>query len=186
MTQINGRNLTFTTDINNGLSEASVVFLALPTPTKTFGYNKGKAYDLSYTEVAIRDIVKYYNQHPMKNKVILVQKSTVPIGTAQMITKIIKEMSIKQNVEKYVVTSNPEFLAQGTAVYNLLDPDRVVIGHKPEENIDELTQLYHYIPQEKLILTNQYSSELSKLVNNCFLAQRISSINSISVLCEEY
>ena len=79
----------------------------MPTPTKTFGHNKGKAYDLSYTEVAIRDIVKYYNEHPMKNRVILVEKSTVPIGTAQMITKIIKEMSIKQNIEKYIITSNP-------------------------------------------------------------------------------
>ena len=111
MQKINGSNLNFTANIQEGLDNASVIFLALPTPTKTFGHNKGKAYDLSYTETAIRDIIKYYNQHPMREKVILVEKSTVPIGTADMITKIISEMSIKQNINKYVIASNPEFLA---------------------------------------------------------------------------
>lgn len=122
----------------------------------------------------------------MKNEVILVQKSTVPIGTAEMITKIIHEMSVAENVNKYIVTSNPEFLAEGRAVIDLMDPDRVVIGHRKEENVDKLVGLYHYVPKEKIILTNQHSSELSKLVNNCFLSQRISSINSIAILCEEY
>ncbi len=110
----------------------------------------------------------------------------MPIGTAEMILKIIREMSIKENISRYIITSNPEFLAEGTAVRDLMKPDRVVIGHRESENIDRLVGLYHYVPREKVILTNQYSSELSKLVNNCFLAQRVSSINSISVLCEEY
>ena len=95
-------------------------------------------------------------------------------------------MSVAENVNKYIVTSNPEFLAEGRAVIDLMDPDRVVIGHRKEDNVDKLVGLYHYVPKEKIILTNQHSSELSKLVNNCFLSQRISSINSIAILCEEY
>jgi UDPglucose 6-dehydrogenase len=120
----------------------------------------------------------------MLDHVIIVEKSTVPIGTAEMISKIIREMSVKENISKYIITSNPEFLAEGTAVKDLMKPDRVVIGHRPEQQIDRLIDLYHYVPKDKIIVTNQYSAELSKLVNNCFLAQRISSINSISIICE--
>lgn len=128
MCKTNGVNLSFTDSLEEALSNASVIFLALPTPTKNFGEQKGKAYDLSYTENAIRSLVKYYNEHPMLNNVILVEKSTVPIGTARMITSIIEAVSVRENVHKYVVTSNPEFLAEGTAVRDLLKPDRVIIG----------------------------------------------------------
>jgi len=172
--------------MGEALVGTQVIFLALPTPTKNFGEKKGKAYDLSYTENAIRTIVRYYNEHPMLDNVILVEKSTVPIGTAKMITGIIEAVSIKENISKYIVTSNPEFLAEGTAVNDLLKPDRVVIGSKPGQNIDNLVNLYSYVDKSKIILTNQFSSELSKLVANCFLAQRVSSINSIAILCEEY
>jgi UDPglucose 6-dehydrogenase len=107
MAKTNGVNLSFSDQLPHALNNASVIFLALPTPTKNFGEKKGKAYDLSYTEDAIRSIVKYYNEHPMLDNVILVEKSTVPIGTARMITSIIEAVSIKSNIRKYVVTSNP-------------------------------------------------------------------------------
>lgn len=107
MQKTNGVNLSFTTDIHEALNEASVIFLALPTPTKTFGFNKNKAYDLSYTEIAIRQIIKYYNERPMRENVIIVEKSTVPIGTAQMISKIVREMAVKESVCRYIITSNP-------------------------------------------------------------------------------
>ena len=186
MQKTNGINLNFTDYLSDALHGVSVIFLALPTPTKNFGEQKGKAYDLSYTENAIRSIVKFYNENQMLNNVILVEKSTVPIGTARMITDIIQAVSIKENISKYVVTSNPEFLAEGTAVKDLLKPDRVIIGSRQGDNIDNLVGLYGYVDNSKIILTNQHSSELSKLVANCFLAQRVSSINSIAILCEEY
>ena len=107
MEKTNGTNLYFSDSIFDTLTNASVIFLALPTPTKNFGEKKGKAYDLSFTEDAIRSIVKYYNENPMLDNVILVEKSTVPIGTAKMITGIIEAVSIKENISKYVVTSNP-------------------------------------------------------------------------------
>lgn len=107
MEKTNGINLLFSDSISDTLTNASVIFLALPTPTKNFGEKKGKAYDLSFTEDAIRSIVKYYNENPMLCNVILVEKSTVPIGTAKMITGIIEAVSIKENISKYVVTSNP-------------------------------------------------------------------------------
>ena len=186
MQKTNGINLNFTDYLSDALHGVSVIFLALPTPTKNFGEQKGKAYDLSYTENAIRSIVKFYNENQMLNNVILVEKSTVPIGTARMITDIIQAVSIKENISKYVVTSNPEFLAEGTAVKDLLKPDRVIIGSRQGDNIDNLVGLYGYVDNSKIILTNQHSSELSKLVANCFLAQRVSSINSLAILCEEY
>lgn len=186
MHKTNGINLHFTDCVSDALHQTSVIFLALPTPTKNFGEQKGKAYDLSYTENAIRSIVRFYNENQMLNNVILVEKSTVPIGTARMITDIIQAVSIKENIAKYVVTSNPEFLAEGTAVKDLLKPDRVIIGSRQGDNIDNLVGLYGYVDNSKIILTNQHSSELSKLVANCFLAQRVSSINSIAILCEEY
>ena len=187
MSKVHNKNLTFSTDISFALTKASVVFLALPTPTKTWGENSGKAYDLSYTERGVSDIIEFYNQNPDKiqDKVVIVEKSTVPIGTAQMITRIIHAVSIPENKDKYVVASNPEFLAEGSAIKDLMTPDRVVLGVREEDDVSKLVQLYNYT-KDRVIKTNQSSSELSKLVANCFLAQRVSSINSIAILCEEY
>lgn len=188
MKKVIGKNLEFTDDINIALEHPDILFLALPTPTKTEGENAGKAYDLFATETAIRNIVKFYNRNPSKlsNKMILVEKSTVPIGTSKMIETLISQVSIEQNKSKYVVASNPQFLAEGSAINDLMFPDRVILGEREGDNIENLVELYHYVDKSKIIMTNQASSQLSKLVANCFLAQRVSSINSISILCEEY
>lgn len=138
-------NLRFTTDIAEALDNASVIFLALPTPTKTFGYQQGKAYDLSYTEVGIRSIVKFYNQNGMKNDVIIVEKSTVPIGTYEMLITLINANSIEENKKRYTIASNPEFLAEGTAVNDLLKPDRVILGSQKGSNINRLTHLFKFV-----------------------------------------
>lgn len=170
------------------MDNVSVIFLALPTPTKNFGEDIGKAYDLSYTEKAVNNIANYYNKHPekMKESVILVEKSTVPVGTAKMLYKILSAISIPENKNKYIIASNPEFLAEGTAISDLLRPDRIVIGVKDQgSSIANLTKLYGYAA-DRIIFTNNASSELSKLVSNCFLAQRVSSINSIAIFCESY
>lgn len=135
----------------------------------------------------MNDIIDFYNKNPDKiaDKVVIVEKSTVPIGTAEMITRIINAVSIPENRNKYVVASNPEFLAEGSAIKDLMNPDRVVLGTRKADDVSKLIQLYTYT-KDKVIMTNQSSSELSKLVANCFLAQRVSSINSIAILCEEY
>lgn len=187
MAKVHKKNLNFTTDIGEALTNASVVFLSLPTPTKTWGENAGKAYDLSYTEKGITSIIEFYNQNPdkMSDNVVIVEKSTVPIGTATMLTRIINAVSIPENAKKYVVTSNPEFLAEGCAINDLMKPDRIILGVKEGQDFSKLKKLYDYT-KDRIILTNQSSSELSKLVANCFLAQRVSSINSIAILCEEY
>ena len=185
MAKVHKKNLNFTTDIGEALTNASVVFLSLPTPTKTWGENAGKAYDLSYTEKGITSIIEFYNQNPdkMSDNVVIVEKSTVPIGTATMLTRIINAVSIPENAKKYVVTSNPEFLAEGCAINDLMKPDRIILGVKEGQDFSKLKKLYDYT-KDRIILTNQSSSELSKLVANCFLAQRVSSINSIAILCE--
>lgn len=179
-------NLRFTTDIAEALDDASVIFLALPTPTKNFGYQQGKAYDLSYTEVGIRSIVDFFNKNGMKNDVIIVEKSTVPIGTSEMLTQLINANSVEANRNRYTIASNPEFLAEGTAVADLMKPDRVILGSKKDANIEKLTNLFKFVGEDRLIFTLNASAELSKLTANCFLAQRVSSINSIAILCEEY
>lgn len=138
-------NLRFTTDIAEALDNASVIFLALPTPTKNFGYQMGKAYDLSYTEVGIRSIVKFFNSNEMKNDVIIVEKSTVPIGTYEMLITLINANSIEANKNRYTIASNPEFLAEGTAVNDLMKPDRVILGSQKGSNIQKLTNLFKYI-----------------------------------------
>ncbi len=120
----------------------------------------------------------------MLDNVILVEKSTVPIGTFKMIMGIIQATSVKSNRGKYVIASNPEFLAEGTAVRDLMTPDRVILGCAEDRDISKLSTLYEYAGKEKLIYTNNASAELSKLAANCFLAQRVSSINSIAIICE--
>lgn len=182
------KNLVFTHNLAESLEHADIVFLALPTPTKTEGENAGMAYDLSEIEDAVVKTVKFYNQNPssMKDRVIIVEKSTVPIGTASMLNRIIQSNSNKELKGRYLIVSNPEFIAEGSPISELLKPDRVVIGCR-EQNADvsNLEALYHFA-KDRIIKTNASSSELSKLVANCFLAQRISSINSISIFCEQY
>lgn len=178
-----GRNLFFTTDKMNAIKEADIVFVSVGTPTKTYGAGAGKAADLKYIELCARDIAEV-SEGPK----IIVEKSTLPVRTAQGL-KTVLEANSRPGIE-FQVLSNPEFLAEGTAMEDLRDPDRVLIGGEEETEagrkaIATLVEVYaNWISPDKIITTNLWSSELSKLVANAFLAQRISSINSISALCE--
>jgi len=176
-----GRNLFFSTDIEKGIMEADVIFISVNTPTKTFGLGKGRATDLTFVDLCARKIATIATSDK-----IVVEKSTLPVRTAQSIKAILSETG---NRIKFQVLSNPEFLAEGTAVNDLQNPDRVLIGgdQTPEGLVamEALTSIYaNWVPREKIIQTKLWSSELSKLIANAFLAQRISSINSISALCE--
>ena len=180
-----GVNLFFSTNVENSISEADIIFIAVNTPIKTEGLGAGEASDLTWIEACARDIGKY-----AKNHTIVVEKSTIPVKTAQIVNQILNIESLQKNNETYSnktfsVLSNPEFLAEGTAINDLLNPDRVIIGGEDENAIKTLVEIYKkWVPQNKIITTNIWSSELSKLVANAFLAQRISSINSISAICE--
>lgn len=179
--QVRGRNLFYSTDIDGCIDRADMVFISVNTPTKDFGVGKGKAADLRFVELCARQIARV-----AKSDKIVVEKSTIPVRTAQAINTILSETG---HGPKFQVLSNPEFLAEGTAIQDLLNPDRVLIGgaQTPEglQAIEELTSIYaSWVPRERIIQTKLWSSELSKLVANAFLAQRISSINSISALCE--
>jgi UDPglucose 6-dehydrogenase len=176
-----GRNLFFSTDIEKGIREAEMIFISVNTPTKTYGMGKGRAADLRFVELCARQIAEI-----SKSDKIVVEKSTLPVRTAQAVKTILSETG---NGVSFQVLSNPEFLAEGTAVQDLLEPDRVLIGgdQTPEglKAIEALTSVYaSWVPRERIIQTRLWSSELSKLTANAFLAQRISSINSISALCE--
>jgi len=176
-----GRNLFFSTDIDKAIDEAEMIFMSVNTPTKTYGKGKGMAADLKYVELSARQIAR-----ASKSAKIVVEKSTLPVRTAQAIKDILDNTG---NGVKFQVLSNPEFLAEGTAINDLINPDRVLIGGEESdegrEAIQALVDIYaSWIPKEKIITTNVWSSELSKLVANAFLAQRISSINAISELCE--
>jgi len=176
-----GRNLFFSTDIDKAILESEMIFVAVNTPTKTYGKGKGMAADLTNVEKCARHISKI-----SENDKIIVEKSTLPVRTAEAIQKILKTNTKGLNFE---VLSNPEFLAEGTAIQDLFKSDRVLIGGNQTENgikaINSLVDIYKkWIPERKILITNLWSSELSKLVANAFLAQRISSINSISALCE--
>ncbi len=177
-----GRNLFFSTDVDEGIKNADIIFVSVNTPTKTFGEGAGKAADLQYWEKTARNIVKV-----SKNDKIIVEKSTLPVRTARAMERILNENDKGINFE---VLSNPEFLAEGTAIADLENPDRVLIGSKETEQglkaCSELVDIYaNWVPREKIVTSNIWSAELSKLVANAFLAQRISSINSISALCEK-
>ncbi len=179
--KVRDKNLFFSCDIEKGISDAEMIFLAVNTPTKKYGEGKGMAIDLKYVEDSARLIAKF-----SKESKIVVEKSTLPVRTAEAIEKILKS---ENPSVKFEVISNPEFLAEGTAIKDLFKSDRVLIGgHKTirgAEAVNALVEIYsNWIPNEKIITTNVWSSELSKLVSNAFLAQRISSINSISALCE--
>ncbi|XP_074651730.1 UDP-glucose 6-dehydrogenase-like [Tubulanus polymorphus] len=182
VSECRGRNLFFSNDIDKAVTEADLIFISVNTPTKTFGLGKGRAPDLKYIEAAARRIATV-----SQSSKIVVEKSTVPVRAAESITNILRA-NLKPGI-KFTVLSNPEFLAEGTAIRDLLNPDRVLIGgEKTEEGqraVKLLGSIYeHWIPQEKIITMNTWSSELSKLAANAFLAQRISSINAMSAVCE--
>ena len=174
------KNLFFSTDIDNVIEEADIIFIAVNTPTKTYGKGKGMAADLTYVEQCARRIAEVATTDK-----IVVEKSTLPVRTAETIQTILEQSS---HGAQFEVLSNPEFLAEGTAIADLFQSDRVLIGGrrtaKGEQAVQALVEIYaNWIPREKIVTTNVWSSELSKLVSNAFLAQRISSINSISALC---
>lgn len=180
--QTRNKNLFFSTDTNAAIAAADMIFVSVNTPTKTYGRGKGMSADLKYIELCARQIASV-----SKTDKIIVEKSTLPVRTAEAIRSILDNTG---NGVKFSILSNPEFLAEGTAVNDLLHADRVLIGgmQTPEglAAIEELTAIYaHWIPRERILQTNVWSSELSKLTANAFLAQRISSINSISALCEK-
>lgn len=177
-----GKNLFFSTDVNKHIAEADIIFVSVNTPTKTFGEGAGRAADLQYWEKTARQILE--NSTTSK---IVVEKSTLPVRTAEAMERILNSNGGGLHFD---VLSNPEFLAEGTAVSDMENPDRVLIGGRETESgqnaVAVLVELYeNWVPRERIITTNLWSSELSKLVANAFLAQRISSINAISALCEK-
>lgn len=177
-----GRNLFFSTNINQGIKESEIIFVSVNTPIKKFGVGAGMAADLQFWEKTARQILEVSNSPK-----IIIEKSTLPVKTALAMERILNSNNKKINFD---VLSNPEFLAEGTAISDLENPDRVLIGsNETKRGIkarDELINIYaNWVPVERIITANLWSSELSKLVANAFLAQRISSINSISALCEK-
>lgn len=176
------RNLFFSTEVDKAIDEAEMIFISVNTPTKTYGVGKGMAADLKYIELCARQIARVATT----NKIV-VEKSTLPVRTAQAIKDILDNTG---NGVHYQILSNPEFLAEGTAIEDLFAPDRVLIGGDTasagEEAIQALVEVYaNWVPKEKILTTNVWSSELSKLTANAFLAQRVSSINAMSELCEK-
>ena len=176
-----GRNLFFSTAVDQAIDEADMVFISVNTPTKTYGSGKGMAADLKYVELCARQIARVATSDK-----IVVEKSTLPVRTAQAIKSILDNTG---NGVNFQILSNPEFLAEGTAIEDLLAPDRVLIGGDPTEEgqnaVQALLEIYaSWVPKDRILTTNLWSSELSKLTANAFLAQRVSSINAISELCE--
>lgn len=177
-----GRNLFFSTEVDKAIDEAEMIFISVNTPTKTYGIGKGMAADLKYIELCARQIARV-----AKSDKIVVEKSTLPVRTAQAIKDILDNTG---NGVKYQILSNPEFLAEGTAIEDLFAPDRVLIGGETslegEKAVQALVEIYaNWVPKDKILTTNVWSSELSKLTANAFLAQRVSSINAMSELCEK-
>ncbi len=176
------RNLFFSTEVEHNIGEAHVIFVSVNTPTKTFGQGAGRAADLQYWEKTARQIMDN-----SKTPKIVVEKSTLPVRTAEAMERI---LHLNREGLQFDVVSNPEFLAEGTAIRDLENPDRVLIGARDtpsgQKAMQTIVDIYaHWVPPERIITTNLWSSELSKLVANAFLAQRISSINAISALCEK-
>ena len=177
-----GRNLFFSTEVDKAIDEAQMIFISVNTPTKTYGAGKGMAADLKYVELCARQIAKIATSDK-----IVVEKSTLPVKTAEAIQNILDNTG---NGVNFQILSNPEFLAEGTAMRDLAVPDRVLIGgdsstEKGKKAIQSLVDIYaSWVPLKNILTTNVWSSELSKLTANAFLAQRVSSINSLSELCE--
>ncbi len=181
-----GINLFFSNKIEECIAKADIIFISVNTPTKTKGIGAGFASDLKWIESSTRQIAKFAKDHT-----VVVEKSTLPVKTAETIKTILNSSLLnhgfnnEENNKTFSIVSNPEFLAEGTAINDLQHPDRVLIGGEDEESIELVSNIYKcWIDSKKIITTNLWSSELSKLVANAFLAQRISSINSISALCE--
>lgn len=177
-----GRNLFFSTEVEKAIDEAQMIFISVNTPTKTYGLGKGMAADLKYIELCARQIANV-----AKDNKIVVEKSTLPVRTAEAIKNILDNTG---NGVQFQILSNPEFLAEGTAVEDLQNPDRVLIGGNNSkegiEAINALVEIYaNWVSKEHILTTNLWSSELSKLTANAFLAQRVSSINAMSELCEK-
>jgi UDPglucose 6-dehydrogenase len=176
-----GRNLFFSTDIETGIRQNDIIFVSINTPTKAFGLGAGMAADLQFWEKTARQILQFSNSSK-----IVIEKSTLPVRTALAMERI---LNCRDNGICFDVLSNPEFLAEGTAVRDLEQPDRILVGSRETERglkaRETLVSLYsQWVPRERIITSNIWSSELSKLVSNAFLAQRISSINAVSALCE--
>ncbi|MDT0675824.1 UDP-glucose 6-dehydrogenase [Autumnicola musiva] len=177
------RNLFFSTDVDSAIDKADMIFISVNTPTKTYGIGKGMAADLKWIELCARQIASI-----AKDDKIIIEKSTLPVRTAAALRDILDNTG---NGVKYQILSNPEFLAEGTAVQDLLNPDRVLIGGDIDtedglQAIQSLSEIYErWVPKERILTTNVWSSELSKLTANAFLAQRVSSINAMSELCEK-
>ena len=179
---VRGVNLFFSTDIDTAIDESEIIFMAVNTPTKTKGEGAGMAADLTYVELCAQDIARV-----SKSDKIVVEKSTLPVRTAEKIKNI---LTTNGNGVNFEVISNPEFLAEGSAIEDLFKSDRVLIGGDKtpsgQKAVKKLVDIYsQWIPKEKIFTTNVWSSELSKLASNAMLAQRISSINSLSALCEK-
>ena len=178
-----GRNLFFSTDVDKAIDEADMIFISVNTPTKTYGIGKGMAADLKFIELCARQIARV-----AKTDKIVVEKSTLPVRTAEALKSILDNTG---NGVNFQILSNPEFLAEGTAVDDLQAPDRVLIGgdldtEAGREAIAALVEVYaNWVPVTHILTTNVWSSELSKLTANAFLAQRVSSINALSELCEQ-
>ncbi len=179
-----GKNLHFSNKVEEGIKKADMIFISVNTPTKKKGIGAGMASDLKWVEACARQVAMH-----AEGETIVVEKSTLPVRTAEVIKSILES---SQNTSlnnpsyaKFEVLSNPEFLAEGTAINDLLIPDRVLIGGESQKAIESLTDIYrNWVPEKKILHTNIWSSELAKLTANAFLAQRISSINSIGALCE--
>jgi UDPglucose 6-dehydrogenase len=177
-----GKNLFFSSEVEKHIAEADIIFVSVNTPTKTFGQGAGKAADLQFWEKTARQILQY-----SRTPKIVVEKSTLPVRTAEAMERIFHS---QDRGLQFDVVSNPEFLAEGTAIRDMENPDRVLIGARDtpsgQRAMQAIVDLYaHWVPRERILTTNLWSSELSKLVANAFLAQRISSVNSISALCEK-
>ena len=178
---VRDKNLVFSDKIEQSINKADIIFIAVNTPTKTDGKGRGMAADLTNVKKCAELIAKSSSTDK-----IIVEKSTAPVGTGEKIKSVLKSINSKN---KFQIVSNPEFLAEGTAINDLMNPDRVLIGGEESregfEAVNTIANIYkQWLPNNKIILTNLWSSELSKLASNAFLAQRISSINSLSALCE--
>ncbi len=177
------KNLYFSNKVEEKISTADIVFISVNTPTKTKGTGAGKASDLKWVEACARQVAKFSS-----GSTIVVEKSTLPVKTAEVIKKILEAAQSspdKESKASFEVLSNPEFLAEGSAIKDLEEPDRVLIGGENIDAINALSEIYrNWVPEEKILQTNIWSSELAKLTANAFLAQRVSSINSISAICE--
>merc|ERR1712038_2141541 len=180
--QCRGKNLFFSTDVKKAIEEADIIFASVNTPTKVTGVGAGRAADLRYIESVGRTVAEYANRSK-----IIIEKSTVPVKTAEALERVV---TANTGSHKFWILSNPEFLAEGTAMKDLSNPDRVLIGGPTTRDgaaaAGVLADIYaNWVPRERILTTNLWSSELSKLVANAMLAQRVSSMNSISQLCEK-